>query len=141
MHRAFAFAVVVCALFIGARPAFAHANLLSSDPAAGAQLDSAPDAVTLTFSEQPELRLTDVEVLATDGIPVTDAVTAYGPRHTVKVGVKKLANGTYTVVWRCVSKVDGHATAGSFAFGVGVAPSAPTQQAPKAPGPDPLEMA
>jgi copper transport protein len=37
-----------------------------------------------------------------------------------------LIDGTYTVAWRTVSAVDGHVAAGSFAFGVGVAPSVPS---------------
>ena len=49
-----------------------------------------------------------------------------------------LPNGTYTVTWRVFSAVDGHRTAGTFAFTVGPAPgrSPPTSATPP---PPPLE--
>jgi copper transport protein len=102
----------------------AHALLRSSDPAAGATLGSAPGAVTLTFGETPDVRLTSVHVLDSAG---TDHASgppsrAPDPADSIQVPLDALPDGVYTVTWRTVSAVDGHVSAGTFAFGVGVAP-------------------
>jgi copper transport protein len=104
-----------------------HALLVSSDPAAGASLASAPSQVTLTFTEQPDPALSTIKVLATDGTSVgAGPVSAVpGQPKELRVALGKLQPGVYTVSWRTVSTVDGHLASGSFAFGVGVAaPSA-----------------
>ena len=117
---------VVAILAAAASPATvsAHALLRSSTPAAGATLGSPPDAVTLTFSETPDPRLTSIKVLDIGG---TDRVT--GPvatvteqTATVTVPITLPGDGAYTVSWRAVSAVDGHISAGSFVFGVGQPP-------------------
>ena len=102
----------------------AHALLRSTTPAAGATLGSPPDAVTLTFSETPDPRLTAIKVLDTGGTDrVTGAVEAVAdPAATVRVPIDLPGDGVYTVSWRAVSSVDGHISAGSFVFGVGQAP-------------------
>jgi methionine-rich copper-binding protein CopC len=48
--RALALLCVIAALLGGGR-AFAHAQLVGAEPAAGAVIAAAPDRVTLTFSE------------------------------------------------------------------------------------------
>lgn len=122
--------------------ALAHANLASSEPAAGARLQAPPTQVVLHFTEQPELSLSDVQVLASDGTRVDDGSVKGGDQpRTLQIGLKSLTKGTYTVAWHCISKVDGHATAGSFAFGVGVNPKAPTGKVPAGPPPNALEIA
>ncbi|HEY6710020.1 MAG TPA: copper resistance CopC family protein, partial [Actinomycetota bacterium] len=103
-------------------PAGAHALLRESDPAAGSSLDQAPRRVVLTFTERPEPGLTSIEVLDTAGQPIQrgEGAPVEGEPLQFAVGLGDLADGTYTVSWRVVSKDDGHVTAGSFAFGVGV---------------------
>ncbi len=102
----------------------AHALLRSSQPAAGATLGSAPEAISLTFSETPDLRLTSVKVLDSAGRDYVDgALSALAdPPDSVTAPIGVLGDGVYIVSWRTVSSVDGHISAGSFAFGVGVAP-------------------
>lgn len=109
-------------------PASAHALLRGALPAAGSTLGTGPPAVTLTFSETPDLRLTSVKVLDVGGGDhVTGAPVALeDAADTVSVPIGELADGVYTVAWRTVSAVDGHISAGSFSFGVGMAaPTAP----------------
>jgi copper transport protein len=111
--------------------ASAHALLHGSDPAAGSTLGSAPAVVTLTFSETPDARLTSVKVLDSGGSDhVAGQIDALSdPPDSIRVPVQPLADGAYTVSWRTVSAVDGHVSAGSFVFGVGVAPpSSPPDQ-------------
>jgi copper transport protein len=123
-------------------PAGAHALLRESDPAAGASLEKAPDRIVLTFTERPEEGLSGIQVLDTGGKPVQrgeSAPVSDAPLQ-LAVGLGDLADGTYTVSWRVVSKDDGHVTAGSFAFGIGVpAPGATTatQAAPQGETPSP----
>jgi copper transport protein len=116
-------------------PAGAHALLRESDPAAGASLDQAPRRVVLTLTERPEPGLTSIEVLDTAGQPVQrgEGAPVEGEPLQFAVGLGDLADGTYTVSWRVVSRDDGHVTAGSFAFGVGVPAPAATPQAQAAP--------
>ena len=129
--------VAVALLLVGlagglrAQPALAHALLSSSDPAANATLATAPTAVTLTFTETPDPRLSSVQVLDASG-----ASRATGPAVPVAAGspilrvpLGSLPDGVYTVAWRTVSATDGHAAAGSFAFSVG-ASSPATSLAP-----------
>jgi len=107
-----------------AGPASAHALLASSDPAVGANLDSAPTVVTLTFTESPDPRLSSIKVLDAAGASVTagTATAIPGKPNELRVALKPLPKGIYTVSWRTVSSVDGHTATGSFAFGVGAAP-------------------
>jgi copper transport protein len=122
--------VAVAILAAVATPAgvSAHALLQRSDPAPGSTLGRSPDSVLLVFSERPDLRLTSIGVLDASG---TDHVTGDpfvgDPAGDAVIGVMtdELPDGVYTVSWRTVSAVDSHVSAGSFAFGVGVAPSGP----------------
>jgi copper transport protein len=114
--------------------AWAHAGLSGSDPAANATLGAGPTAVTLTFSEQPEPSLSEIRVLDANGA----ALQAGGPEPvagdplSLAVPVSRLARGVYTVTYRAVSAVDGHATAGAYAFGVRVSPEGVAAEAPTA---------
>jgi methionine-rich copper-binding protein CopC len=126
------------------REAGAHAGLRFSNPAAGAALGDTPKVVQITFWEKPEATLSEIRVLDTAGTarqldrptPVPDAPTA------LAVHVRPLEKGVYTVTWRTISSVDGHATVGAFAFGVGVKPSGVvgSGMAPAYPPPTPREM-
>ena len=124
---------LLVALVLGASLAFpwgamAHALLIASDPAAGATLGTPPTTVSLTFGEAPDPKLTTIKVLDAAGHdqaagPVEPVA---GRPEQLRVPLKPLSDGIYTVAWRTVSAVDGHLAAGSFAFGVGVAPPSPT---------------
>ena len=109
----------------------AHALLRESDPAAGSSVDQAPGRVVLAFTERPEPGLSSISVLDTSGQQVErgQAAPVEGAPLQFAVGLGDLADGTYTVSWRVVSKDDGHVTAGSFAFGVGVPAPTATPQA------------
>lgn len=101
--------------------AHAHANIESSDPAASAAVEPPPARVRITFTEAVEPRFTEIEVFDAARRRVdTGDLRAEDTRASV--GLRDLPDGTYTVSWRNVSAVDGHATSGSFAFGVGDAP-------------------
>jgi copper transport protein len=109
-------------LLLAALPASAHSQLESSTPAQGSQLDAAPSAVTLGFTEEVGLSSRSLQVLD----PAGRRADAGGPEHpggkgrVMRVALRPgLGRGSYTVSWRVVS-VDGHPVSGTFAFGVGV---------------------
>lgn len=124
LAAALAAAVALLASVAGPPVVSAHALLGASTPASGSTLGTAPADVTLTFTERPDLRLTTVKVLDSGGRDhVSGPPEALPePADSVRAPLGALGDGVYTVSWRTVSAVDGHVSAGSFAFGVGVAP-------------------
>ena len=116
-------ALVATLLLAGS--AAAHSLPQSSDPSAGANLASSPTAVTITFGERPDPKLSTIKVLDSHGNTVSAGPSAAVPSDSLQLAVtlRPLPPGVYTVAWRTVSAVDGHLASGSFAFGVGVAPS------------------
>jgi copper transport protein len=124
----------------------AHALVRSSDPAANALLQKPPAQVLITFTEPPDPGLSIIHVLDSTGRTVEAAKAERVPGQPVqlRVPLKAIGNGVYTVTWRTVSKVDGHVTGGSFSFGVGVSPvgaAKSTVVAPTTPSPSPLAAA
>lgn len=101
-----------------------HSLPQSSDPSAGANLTTPPTAVTITFGEEPDPKLSTIRVLDTSGSVVSSGPSTVVPGNPrqLTVPLEPLGPGVYTVAWRTVSAVDGHLATGSFAFGVGVAP-------------------
>jgi copper transport protein len=121
---------ISCLLLLGwlammCAPAGAHALLRSTQPTAGAQLNSAPSRIVLAFTETPDPTVSSVQLLDASGAPLQEGSprVVAGRPSALQISLGRLSAGTYTVSWRVVSKVDGHLTAGSFAFGVGEAPS------------------
>jgi copper transport protein len=103
-----------------ARSAEAHANYVSSSPAANAILLSPPASVAITLSEaarpgSPTIRVTNVTGVREDNGAAT--VNASRPQE-IGVALLPIGPGIYTVTWTVVSAVDGHFTAGSFAFAI-----------------------
>jgi len=110
---------LVCAL---AAPlaAFAHAHLDRSMPAAGATLKDAPPEVMLWFTEAVEPKFSTIEVRDATGATVQDGAASAVPGNTaqLRIKLKPVAAGTYTVKWRVLS-VDTHRSQGDFTFRVG----------------------
>jgi methionine-rich copper-binding protein CopC len=118
--------------------ASAHASYVSSDPAAGAVLATAPTQVTVHFAEP-------VNPLGANGVPSSLTVflnpdlknTTYSDQDATQVSPDKgtqypssdattmtipmtgAGNGIYEVYWFTVSATDGHLDSGVFFFGVG----------------------
>lgn len=101
-------------------PADAHAELISTEPAAGDQLDAAPDRVVLRFSESVDVADDGVEVLTAGGdrVDVGEPGHPDGEGSSVAVDLPGLDDGTYVVSWRVLSS-DSHPVSGAFTFGVG----------------------
>src|SRR6266851_1815598 len=126
--------------FLLGHGAAAHALVASSDPAAGATLASAPSQIVLTFTEQPDLKRSLIQVLDTSGKKLAGGApegVAGQPSTVVRIPVTAtLPKGVYTVSWKSISTVDGHLATGAFAFGVGQAPQPGSAKTTvKTPGP------
>jgi methionine-rich copper-binding protein CopC len=122
-----------------ASPAFAHDELVESDPAADAALTELPDELTLTFSAaiSSEPGATEIEVTDAAGESLADGE----PSIAENVLTQPLAGspaGDVTVLWKVVSS-DGHPISGEYAFTV-EAP-APTAEPTATAEPEPTETA
>ena len=126
MKRIF-FALVLCGATFGV--ASAHAYLETSNPATGATLQTAPEQITLNFSEPLELRFSTFKVApletdATDPREIklaamdlveevveresevqleVEVLTAERTAKEVVLGLSDLSPGTYVVMWRLLS--------------------------------------
>ncbi|MEU3445777.1 copper resistance protein CopC [Streptomyces thermolilacinus] len=113
--------------------ASAHSALTGSDPADGAVVATAPQRVTLTFSEQVALGDDSIRVLEPSGKRADSGeLRDLCSGSVVKYGVDLrdgLPEGTYTVAWQAVS-ADSHPISGAFSFSIGK-PSATKVVLPK----------
>lgn len=102
-------------------PALAHAKLLKSSPTAGALLDAPPEKVELSFSEGVSLQFSSMKLLDRARKELAMGAPGHEGQDDTYVAATlplDLAPGTYTVVWRVLSAVDGHVTTGNLAFRV-----------------------
>jgi copper transport protein len=123
-------ALLVAAALLGLTGrAQAHALVKSSAPSDGQLLDASPSEVIVSFTEPPDPTLSLLHVLDSSGKEVESGKSALvvGDRFSLRVPVTRLPNGVYTVSWRAISLADGHVTAGSFTFGVGVSAVTPAE--------------
>jgi methionine-rich copper-binding protein CopC len=97
----------------------AHAHLDHAQPAADSTVKTPPKDVTLWFTEAVEPKFSSVDVRDAKGSSVNDgaAQAVAGNTAELRVMLKPLAAGTYTVEWRALS-VDTHRTHGTFSFTV-----------------------
>ncbi|MCW2832651.1 MAG: copper resistance protein CopC [Nocardioides sp.] len=111
-------AVLVLGQLVGAGPAVAHAELVTTDPVNGAQLAEPPPDVELVFTESVGLLEDGIRLLDAEGdtVPTSDPVA---DGSTVRWAMPSdLPDGAYVVNWRVLSG-DSHPVAGAFSFGVG----------------------
>ena len=114
-------AVVFGIVFGTAAPAFAHAQLESTDPPAGAVLDKSPGQVVLHFGEPVEVQFGAVRVYNSTGKRVDSGHSSHprGDSHAVATTVPdNLTSGGYVVTWRVIS-ADSHPVHGAFTFRIG----------------------
>lgn len=119
--RLFSLAALVGASALAATsPAWAHAHLVSSDPAVNATVAVAPKTITLKFSEKLVPAFSKFEVTMPEHggmkVAVKTAVSTDGKSIT-GTPEATLTKGAYKVVWTAAS-VDGHKMNGEVAFKV-----------------------
>ncbi len=114
-------------LFVGAvgalvspGDALGHAALVRSEPNGNAFLQKAPAAISLLFSEPVDERASGIRLLDARGVelkaPGPVEVSANGVTLTLKLS--NLPPGIYNVLYKNVSRIDGHALQGSYPFTV-----------------------
>lgn len=115
--------LAVCALFLSAAPAAAHAELIGSNPATGAAVPAAPTQVELTFNGPVTPQA--VSVTGPGGVtwavqtPSVSAAVIQAP--VVPAGPA----GEYTIAYEVLSE-DGDAVRGTVVFTLTAAVPAPT---------------
>jgi methionine-rich copper-binding protein CopC len=105
---------IILLILLAATPAFAHAKLTASDPAANTSVKS-PKLIKLTFSEDLEPAFSGAELTDAAGkaVPVSKSVGT----TTITLLPMTLKPGAYKVSWHSVGH-DTHRLTGSFAFKV-----------------------
>ena len=115
-------AIMLLAVISAPNQAFAHAALVTADPADGMVLGQSPTQFSLTFSEPVSpLVLT---LVRPDGTPVP--LTSFRlSDQTVEIdNPRALGPGTHVLSWRVIS-ADGHPVGGSVMFSIGAPSAAP----------------
>ncbi|PZU92689.1 MAG: copper resistance protein [Chelatococcus sp.] len=106
------------ALALAATQASAHAHLKTASPAEGATV-AAPAEITLGFTEELEVKLSSIIVKDARGVVVSaaPAEAVRGDRKALKVRLKPVSPGAYSVEWAATS-VDTHRVNGQYRFTV-----------------------
>ena len=106
-----------------AAPAVAHDELVSTSPADGTTVSSAPAEVLLVFGEPPVALGSEVQVLGPDGANVSAGALVLDG-STVRQALRaERPQGAYRVQWRVTSD-DGHTVTGEFTFTAAAAAAA-----------------
>jgi copper transport protein len=114
-------AVLFSLLF--ATPAAAHAELVNISPANGAQLETPPTQVQMTFTESVNLIDGGIRLVDEVGRTVPTSDPTVDGRIVTWPMPADIPDGTYIISWRVVS-ADGHPVGGASSFGVGTAAAA-----------------
>lgn len=99
-----------------AAPAFAHAHVVKSSPAANAVV-AAPKQISVTFNEKLVPAFSKFEVSMTGMKMDVPVKTALAPDGVTIIGTPQgaLMKGSYVINWSAAS-ADGHKTKGSIPF-------------------------
>jgi copper transport protein len=109
-------------------PAWSHAYLIRTAPAASAKLNTAPKQLAMTYDEAVEPRFMVVSVTDADGHQETSGRPFRSPANadTIVTPLRHVPEGWYLVFWRAIS-ADGHPVRGAFTFAVGPNEGPPPQ--------------
>jgi methionine-rich copper-binding protein CopC len=107
-------ALALCAGLLAMSPAFGHAKLLSSSPAAGAEITGSPPSLTLTFNENVRLGVLKLST-AGHAVPVVIDPNPAASR-VITIKLPPLTAGAYDVQWSALTPSDGHVVKGTYSF-------------------------
>lgn len=109
--------------------AYAHPEIISSDPSQSASVSAGTNRVVIHYSEAVEIGFSAIKVLDSNGNQIDNKDTRYvGNESTLSVTTPPLQDGIYTVTSKVLSKVDGHLVDSAFVFGVGNVSVPPPKQ-------------
>ena len=107
--------VIIAITLVSAPTASAHTALVSTTPADGETVTTAPTSIVLQFNEEPLEAMVDVVITDSSGDLVSmDAAEASGTDVLIP-WPPSLGPGDYAVAYRVVS-ADGHPITGTFSF-------------------------
>ncbi|MBI5377966.1 MAG: CopD family protein [Thaumarchaeota archaeon] len=115
------FLIIPFLIIISSMPlAYAHPEIISSDPAQSSSVSSGIDQIVIHYSETVEIGFSAIKVFDSNGNQIDNKDTKYiGNESTLVVTTPPLKDGVYTVTSKVLSKIDGHLVDGAFVFGVG----------------------
>ena len=103
---------------------YGHASPITYEPSPNEIIDSIqslPDKVTISFTENPEPRASSIKIVNSinermdkNDLQVLDAEKSL----SISLDKSKVVSGTYTTDWLVLSKQDGHITKGFYVFSV-----------------------
>ncbi|MEA3165356.1 MAG: copper transport protein [Thermoplasmata archaeon] len=109
-------------LALAAPLAAAHAEVEHSEPAQGARLDAAPAMVMVRLSEAIEPSATTMVVVDTAGTRIDrgDLHIEEGAKPVLMLSLQEdVPPGAYAIVWKTLSRTDGHPSGDRIGFAVG----------------------
>lgn len=123
LHRGRALSAAMALSVFVALPHVSHARpfhlrLKASVPAINDTLHTAPNKLSLTFTEEPEVAVTRLTLVSPDAqrVALAKPAAASGDASTVVATVEgQMKPGAYRIDWTSMSK-DGHAVRGSIGF-------------------------
>jgi copper transport protein len=98
--------------------ALGHAAVVRSEPAANAFLQQPPATITIVFTEPVDDRASSIRLLDSRGLAIATAAPSEVSNNglTLTLVLPRLSPGIYNVLYRNVSRIDGHALQGSYPF-------------------------
>ena len=112
--------LIAAILLVPVNSAFAHAGLVSSNPAANSQVSQMPREISLTFTEDlmvlgdKEVNTIGLNLMDGPEVPLTDVKVA-GAVLTATIPAGDYEAGTYEIFYKIVS-ADGHKLSDSYSF-------------------------
>ena len=111
--------VGLATVIIGNGTVSAHAELVTSSPAADSIVQVAPTEIVLTFGESVDAVPDSIRVVTGAGGAVDIGDISGDGSTALSADLPALDQGSYVVAWRAVSE-DSHPISGAFVFSVGV---------------------
>jgi copper transport protein len=109
-------------VFVGvfAIAASAHAEVVRSQPADGANVGSAPDRAVLWFDQEIAPSFGSARLVDDHGRPITGTrVLVSDDPRVLELELPDLTPGSYAILWQVLAESDGHTTDGVTVFSVG----------------------
>jgi methionine-rich copper-binding protein CopC len=113
-------AVAIIAVSLFGSAAYAHPELQSAEPAAGAATTTSPKQIRITFNESVIPQFSGLEVKDQTGKVISTGKSATDPANKKLLIVplkEQLPPGDYKVEWHAVSD-DTHRVKGNYSFSV-----------------------
>lgn len=134
MHRVFTAVAVAALVLLSAAPAFAHVELATSSPAAGAVVDDPVDSITLVFTTDAAPAGDGIVLYDEDAEIVPSEIEVVSDTEVRIIPTSALDGGRYAIAWT-MKAGDAHPKSGVVEFGVeaatpAVAPTTTPDEAP-----------